>query len=104
MKTTLFLGLFLCTFLFTACDAEREAELTRPNSEVLSEAAHTSPATLDSEVQVFESVSPNRDPDGARLDYQQVEVGQEQVSATAPQTAQSPQKKKLPNPAQDTEQ
>lgn len=104
MKTTLFLGLLLFAFLFTACDAEREAELTRPNSKVLSETERTSLATLDSEVLVFESVSFNHDPDGARLNYLQEEVSKNQESVTAPQTEQPQQKKKLPNPAQDTAQ
>lgn len=100
MKTTSFLGLFLLVFLFTACDAEREAELTRPNPEVLKENGHFYSATTATEVQVFESVETQRDPDEDRLSYDQAEVRQDPPTTVLPQTKQ----RKQPNPAKDTEQ
>jgi hypothetical protein len=102
MKTTLFFGLLLLSALFTACDAEREAELIRPNPEVLREAESTSTATQQTEVEVFESVGTMRNPDEDRPGYYHIEVNQDPPLVVS--TPIQPQQKKQVNPAQNTEQ
>lgn len=59
MKTKLFFGLLLLTLIFTACDAEREKEITRPNVEPLSDDYWTAPEAADNEIEVFDHLGAN---------------------------------------------
>lgn len=54
MKTTLFFGLLVLALSFTACDVEREKEITRPHVEPLSADYWADLAAPDTEIKIFD--------------------------------------------------
>jgi hypothetical protein len=59
MKTKLFFGLALLVALSTACEPEREKEITRPNLQPLTARDWSDLATADTQIEVFDQLRPN---------------------------------------------